>query len=525
MIRQSNITTHSSVKPFSSAITKHTVRMLTLLFFLSANISIAQKTDKPNVLIIYSDDVGYGDISCYGATKINTPNIDRIAKEGIQFTNAHATSSTCTPSRFGFLTGEYPWRKKGTGIAAGDAGSIIPEDQFTLADLFQQAGYQTAAIGKWHLGLGGATGPDWNGIIKPSPNDLGFQYSFIIPATPDRVPCVYVENHQVVNLDPNDPIEVNYKNQVGNDPTGLDHPELLTMKADTQHSGTIINGVSRIGYMKGGHKAYWNDEIMSDVLTDKAMQFISENKSHPFFLYFAIQDVHVPRVPNPRFKDKSGMGARGDALLELDDNTGKILHLLDSLQLTGNTIVVFSSDNGPVLNDGYEDGAVEMLNGHLPGGPYRGGKYSKFDAGTRVPTIIRWPGVIKPNKVSNALIGQNDFIASMAKLIKQPLPEKAAPDSKELLDVWLGNSQNGRTSLVEQGMTGLAIIQGDWKYIPPHPGMAIMKNKNMEMGNAKEPQLYNIKTDKGEKENLAAKYPEKVKELSQLLMDIQGTKQ
>jgi len=237
------------------------------------------------VVIIYADDVGIGDISCYGTSKVKTPNLDRLAKAGVQFTNAHATSSTCTPSRYALLTGEYPWRKKGTGIAAGDAGSIIDENQFTLADLFKNAGYHTAVVGKWHLGLGGANGPDWNGEIKPGPNELGFDYSFIIPATPDRVPCVYVENHTVVNLNSNEPIEVNYKTPVGNDPIGTEHPELLHVKADVQHSGTIINGVSRIGFMKGGHSAYWKDEVMSDVLTDKAIDFIKKIKAILFLIF------------------------------------------------------------------------------------------------------------------------------------------------------------------------------------------------------------------------------------------------
>jgi len=484
----------------------------------------AQKQTKPNVIIIYTDDLGYGDLSCYGATKVRTPNIDRIAKEGIMFTNAHATSSTCTPSRYAMLTGEYPWRKKGTGIAAGDAGSIIDDSQFTLAKLFQNAKYQTAVIGKWHLGLGGSNGPDWNGSIKPNPNQLGFKYSFIIPATPDRVPCVYVENDRVKNLDTTDPIEVNYKAPIGNDPIGTEHPELLVMKADKQHSGTIINGVSRIGYMKGGHKAYWNDETMSDDLTNKALQYITSNKNKSFFLYFAIQNIHVPRIPNPRFVGKSGMGPRGDALLELDNNTGKILRALDSLQLTQNTIVIFSSDNGPIINDGYEDSAQQMLNNHTPGGNFRGGKYSKYDAGTRVPTIVRWPSVIKPNSVSNALVGQNDFIASMASLLKQVLPTASAPDSENMLEVLLGKSQKGRNSFVEQGITGFAIIQDDWKYIPPSNGSPIMKDKNMESGNNTKPQLYNLKTDRGEKINVAEQYPEKVEALSKLLAEIQASK-
>ena len=493
------------------------------LIFSVCNNAYAQKSTQPNVVIIYCDDVGYGDISCYGAKKIQTPNIDKIAKEGLRFTNAHATSSTCTPSRFGLLTGQYPWRKKGTGIAAGNAGSIIPENQFTIGDLFQKAGYQTAAIGKWHLGLGGADGPDWNGSIHPNPNDLGFNYSFIIPATPDRVPCVYVENDHVVNLDPKDPIEVSYKQPIGTDPIGTEHPELLKMPADKQHSGTIINGVSRIGYMKGGHNAYWQDDIMSDEITNKAIQFINNNQKHPFFLYFAIQDVHVPRVPNERFRGKSGMGARGDALLELDENTGKILHVLDSLGLAKNTLLIFSSDNGPILNDGYADSAEALLHGHKPGGPYRGGKYSKFDAGTRVPTIVRWPGVIKPNTVSNALIGQNDFLASMADLLHEKIPTDAAPDSKDLLNVLLGKSQVGRSSLVEQGMTGLAIIQGNWKYIPPYNWAAIFKEKNMEMANAPYPQLYHISVDPYEKNNLASKYPDKVKALADLLNTIENS--
>jgi arylsulfatase A-like enzyme len=222
-------------------------------------------------------------------------------------------------------------------------------------------------------------------------------------------------------------------------------------------------------------------------------------------------------VPNPRYTGKSGMGPRGDALLELDDNTGKILRVLDSLKLSQNTIVIFSSDNGPVLDDGYQDQAAEMLNGHTPGGSMRGGKYSKFDAGTRLPTLIRWPGKIRPDKVSDALISQVDLIASFAKLTNQKLPANAAPDSQELLEVWLGKSPNGRTSLVEQGLGGLAIISGDWKYIAPSNGPGLMRDKNMETGNSKGPQLYNLKEDIGETKNLASVYPDKVLELSKLL--------
>ena len=490
--------------------------LVATLTFIAAKTN-AQSKQMPNVVIIYSDDVGYGDVSCDGATKIKTPNIDRIAHEGIRFTNAHASSSTCTPSRYALLTGAYPWRRKGTGIADGDAPSIINENQFTLGDVFQKAGYQTAVIGKWHLGLGGASGPNWNGKINPCPKDLGFNYSFIIPATPDRVPCVYVENNYVANLDPADPIEISYTKPILDLPTGKDHPELLKMKFSHEHDQTIINGISRIGYMKGGKSAWWKDELMGDEITKRAMNYIATNKDHPFFLYFAIQDVHVPRVPNPRYVGKSGMGPRGDALLELDDNTGKILKTLDSLKLTDNTIVIFSSDNGPILDDGYQDHAAELLNGHTPGGLMRGGKYSKYDAGTRLPTFIRWPKRIKANQVSDALVGQVDFLASFADLTKQTLPANAAPDSKDFLNVLLGKSDKGRTSLVEQGLFGLAIIKGDWKYIEPTNGPVLLKEKNMETGNSKGPQLYNLKEDIGETKNLASQYPEKVAELAKLL--------
>ena len=477
-----------------------------------------QQKNQPNVVIIYADDVGYGDISCNGASKIKTPNIDRIATQGLRFTNAYATSSTCTPSRYALLTGEYPWRKKGTGIAAGNAGAIINDNQLTIGNVFQRAGYRTAVIGKWHLGLGGKIGPDWNGEIQSTPNDLGFDYSFIIPATPDRVPCVYVENRRVANLDPKDPIQVSYDEPILTLPTGKDHPELLQMMYSHGHDQTIINKISRIGYMSGGRTALWNDALMGDEITSRSLDFIRKNQSHPFFLYFAIHDIHVPRVPNPRFNGKSGMGPRGDALLELDYNTGKILNVLDSLKLAKNTIVIFSSDNGPVLDDGYVDGAVEKLNGHTPAGVMRGGKYSKFDGGTHLPFLIRWPAMISANKVSDALISQIDLIASFSKLTHQTLPAGAAPDSQDMLNALLGKTRTGRNSVIIQGTSdSLAIIKENWKYIAPSNGTPLLKDKNIETGNNKKPQLYNLTNDKGEMKNLATDYPDKVKELSQLL--------
>jgi arylsulfatase A-like enzyme len=472
---------------------------------------------RPNVVLIYADDLGYGDISCYGATKVSTPNIDRIASRGMRFVNAHAPSATCTPSRYAMLTGEYAWRKKGTGVLPGDARLIIQPGRTTLPSMFKKAGYATGAVGKWHLGLGEGN-LDWNTEIKPGPLDIGFDYCFLLPATGDRVPCVYVENRRVVGADPNDPIEVSYEKQIGDEPTGKDHPELLKMHPSHGHNQTIVNGVSRIGYMKGGKAARWVDEEIADVITGKAVSFIEQHKEHPFFLYFATHDIHVPRMPHPRFAGKSGLGPRGDAILEFDWSAGEILKSLERMKLTGNTLVILTSDNGPVVDDGYKDRAVELLDGHKPSGPLRGGKYSAFDAGTRVPFIVHWPGKVKAGS-SDALVGQIDLVSSCASLTEQQLGTEDAPDSFDMLPALLGQSKTGRDHIVEHAGT-LGLIRGSWKYIEPSKGAAYNKNTNTETGNDPQPQLYDLAVDIGEKQNLAAQYPEKVSELSKLLEKI-----
>ncbi len=474
----------------------------------------AAAADPPNIVIIYADDLGYGDVSCYGATGLKTPNIDRIASQGLQFGNAHAPAATCTPSRYAMLTGEYAWRREGTGILPGNAPMIIQPGRTTLPSVLQQAGYATGVVGKWHLGLGDGN-QDWNGDIKPGPLEIGFDYCFLIPATGDRVPCVYMENHRVVGLDPQDPIQVSYGKPIGTEPTGKDHPELLKMHPSHGHDQTIVNGISRIGYMSGGKAARWVDEDMADVITNKAVFFIEKHRGRPFFLYFSTHDIHVPRVPHPRFAGKSGMGPRGDAILQFDWCAGEILKTLDRLNLTRNTLVILTSDNGPVVDDGYRDEAVEKLGGHTPSGPLRGGKYSAFDAGTRIPFLVRWPGRVKPGH-SDALVCQVDFLSSLAALTGQTLAAEDAPDSFNVLSALVGESQTGRDHLVEQAGT-LSLIQGPWKYIEPSSGARFNKYTNTELGNDPQPQLYNLAADIGEKQNLADQYPEKVKQLAALL--------
>lgn len=465
---------------------------------------------RPNIVLIYADDVGYGDLGCYGATAVKTPNLDRLAARGLRFTDAHSSSATCTPSRYSLMTGEYAWRRKGTGVLPGDARLIIEPGRYTLPAMLRKAGYRTGVVGKWHLGLGQGE-LDWNGEIKPGPLEVGFDTAFLLPATGDRVPCVYVKDHRVVGLDPQDPIRVDYAKPIPGVPTGAKNPELLKMRPSHGHDMSIVNGVSRIGYMSGGKSALWVDEDMADVLTQRAVGFMEEHQREPFFLFFATHDIHVPRLPNARFARQTSMGPRGDAIAELDWCVGQVLDKLDQLGLANNTLVMFSSDNGPVVDDGYQDEAVKKLGAHRVAGPWRGGKYSNFEGGTRVPWIVRWPGKIKPG-VSGAMVGQQDLLASLAKLAGQALPADAAPDSVDVLDALLGKTKQGRTHLVEHARA-LSYREGDWKMIEASDGPRMNPSTNTELGNAKTAQLFNVARDRGEQTDLAERYPERVRQL------------
>ena len=475
---------------------------------------------KPNLVIIYADDLGYGDVSSYGATGVSTPNIDAIAAKGLKLTDAHASAATCTPSRYSLLTGEHGFRSK-AAILPGDAPLLISPEQPTLPKLLKKAGYASAVIGKWHLGLGYGD-VDWNQPVKPGPLEIGFDYSFLLPATGDRVPTVYLENHDVVNLDSSDPLQVSYQHNIGDQPTGQSHPELLRVKADPQHSNTIVNGVSRIGSMAGGRSAYWVDEEFPDIFTAKAVDFMRKHKDQPFFLFHSMHDIHVPRLPNPRFKGASTMGPRGDAIAQLDWITGQIVKELETLGIADNTILIFTSDNGPVLDDGYEDLAVELLGEHKPAGPLRGGKYSAYEAGTRVPTIVYWPGTIAPAQ-SDALVSQLDIYATMADILGLPLAEGEAIDSLAQTQTWLGQTATGREWLALESVGTVSLRHKDWKYVRPFQSESLpawLHNKDIETGLQASQQLYNLTDDIAERHNLADTKPNKVTAMQQKLGEI-----
>jgi arylsulfatase A-like enzyme len=507
---------------------KNPSRLLRINAALLCSFSAVSAADRPNVVIIYGDDVGYADIGVNGSKMIPTPNIDALAAAGLNFTDGHCSAATCSPSRFSLLTGVHGFRH-GISILPPNAPLSIPTDILTLPKLFKKAGYTTAVVGKWHLGIGenGVT-TNWNGVVKPGPLEIGFDSSFLLPSTNDRVPCVYLDGHYVVGLEPKDPLHVGQEladvQKPGSTqyPDGLTDREAMTYYQSTHsHNNSVINGIGRIGYQSGGKSALWNDETMADEFVAKAKDYIAANKNKPFFLYFASQDIHVPRAPNPRFKGKSKLGFRGDAMVQFDWSTGEIIKELEKHGLTENTIVIFSSDNGPVYDDGYKDDTTvrksekESDRGHDGSGVWRGGKYQIYEGGTRVPFIIRWPSKIKPG-TSKAMVNQIDFIASFAKLLEIPLADNEAVDSRDTLPAFLGEDQKGLPYMIQEART-IALRTGDWKYIANTPLKQARKGK---LPTAQKAELYELGSDPSEQNNIIDDNPEKAASMAKLLEEL-----
>jgi arylsulfatase A len=469
--------------------------------------------DSPNIVFILADDMGYGDISSYGATKIQTPNIDRLAKEGILFTDGHCGASTCTPTRYGLLTGRNNWRTwlKYSALSTS-APMLIEEGRMTLASMLQEEGYTTSIVGKWHLGFGReegfeenrgdtppnywetrGSGPDWNGELKPGPMECGFDYSYVIPIANSFPPYVIVEGHYIAGL---------------------------------QKANPITNMVSKNnGLMEGGDEARWKDEELVDILTNKVVSQLEDfaKEDQPFFLYYSPHQPHIPHRPNERFKGSSQVGNYGDVIQELDWSVGEILNTLDNLGLTENTLVIFSSDNGA---GHYGDPRM----GHYPCGPLRGGKGDVTEGGHRIPLLARWPGKIEPNTRSQELVSLTDMMATFAAVIDKELPPNTGEDSYNVLPALLGKKlpDPDRPVVFSSGGTGaLSIRVGKWKFID---GQGDCGYK--EFGSGKphpEPkpgdppgQLYNLDEDMGETNNLYNKHPELVKMMKQKLEEIKN---
>jgi arylsulfatase A-like enzyme len=481
-----------SSQPLTSSTLAFAIAAATAVFANASEPSPA----KPNIIVILADDVGIGDAGCYGATKIKTPNIDRLAAEGQRFENSHASAAVCTPTRYSLLTGQYSWRRDAVGVnrgvANGNSPLLIPTDMKTAPGLLQQAGYRTAAIGKWHLGFG-TTKPDYNGELRPGPLEIGFDEYFGIPATNDRIPTVFVRDHRVVDLDPADPIQVSYD------------------KAEAEREGlsSWAAGRQRIGWGKGGKSAWWNDADIAETHTAEAIKFIERNKDKRFFLYFAPHDVHAPKIPQTRFAGVSGLGERLDMLLGLDDAIGQILRTLDRLGLAKDTLVIYSSDNGAYVND---------EQGHRPTGPFRGIKSTSWEGGTRVPFIVRWPARIQPGVLED-LVSTIDIPATIVAAAEINPPENSLPDSVNLLPAMLGEMDAPkRDNLILQCGSGhLSLRSGPWKFIPDLALADGWKSVKKDPSAPARPGLFNLSQDPGETKNLVKEFPAEAERMADLL--------
>jgi arylsulfatase A len=500
------------------------MRKQTLLFLLITLFGFAQ--DKPNIVVIFADDLGYGDTGVYGATKIRTPHIDQLAREGRRFTDAHTASAVCTPSRYSLLTGEYAFRGEHWSPVFLKVGLIVDENKKTVADIMKDSGYATACIGKWHLGFGEDT-PNWNGDLKPGPLELGFDYYFGMPVVNSHPPFVYVENHRVVGLDANDPFV---------------YGQLAKTK--------VIEEKRKLDDIGGAEKAHdlYDDYQVGTTLAGKAVNWIKAHKDDPFFLYLPTTNIHHPFTPHPQFQGTSEAGRYGDFVHELDWIVGEVTRTLAEEGLADNTLIIFTSDNGGMINLG---GQEAWRRGHEQNGDLLGFKFDAWEGGHRVPFIARWPGKIPANSVSHQLISTIDLMATLAALTGRELKTGEAPDSLNILPALTGDTaQAVRDHLVLAPLrkTHLSLRSGDWVYISGPAGggfrapkvgdrgfggypalhFAGQENSNMVNGvrkpNAPEEQLYNLTSDPYQTTNVVRDQPAKAQFMREQLAAIQAAK-
>ena len=482
---------------------------LTALLFTLLPLNFCLSAAPPNVVVIFADDLGYGDTSVYGSTKVRTPNIDKLASQGRRFTDGHAASAVCTPSRYCLITGEYAFRVNNFGPVFLKVGLIVDPDKKTVGDVMKDAGYATACIGKWHLGFGEET-PNWNGALKPGPLELGFDYYFGMPVVNSHPPFVYVENHHVVGLDPADPFV-------------YDTPAKTTPFLEKM-------GIDQIGGADAAHALY-DDTYVGTTLANKAVSWIKEHKDEPFFLYFPTTNIHHPFTPHPQFQGTSEAGRYGDFIHELDWMVGEVMNVLDEENLADNTLVIFTADNGGMINLG---GQNAWKLGHNQNGDLLGFKFDAWEGGHRVPFIARWPGKIPAGSVSNQLVSNVDLLATLAALTDYELKDGEGPDSFNILPALTETpSKQVRDHLVLAAFrkTHLSLRAGDWMYIPNQAGGGFSSpelgthgfggfpaihfagevNSDTENGKVKpdapKEQLYNLRSDPRQSQNIIRQNP------------------
>jgi arylsulfatase A-like enzyme len=505
-------------------ITRSLLIACVLLLADAFSVDLLRANSPPNIVLIFVDDLGYGDLGCYGATKVKTPNIDRLAREGRRFTDAHSASSVCTPSRYALLTGEYPFRKNLWGPVMNPSPLVVDPQTTTIASLLRRQGYATACFGKWHLGFGSQKNPDWNVDLKPGPLELGFDHFFGIPVVNSHPPFVFVEDHRVVGLDPADPLVYG-----GKPPTQIFPAKMM--------SPAISGG-------KAAHLLY-RDEELGDTLTEKAIDWIRAQRESPFFLYFATPQIHHPFTPHPRFRGTSECGLYGDFIHELDWMVGEVMKTLDELKLREKTLVILTSDNGGMLNEG---GQEAWKAGHRLNGNMFGFKFDAWEGGHRVPFIARWPGQIEAGSESSQLICHIDMLATFAALSGASLLEQDGPDSFNILPAMLtqpGVPIRDHVVLAPNRKENLAIRQANWLYIGAQGGGGFngkepgdhslggpaalrftgQTHSDIENGKLKpgvpKAQLYNLANDAGQTRNVIREHPDIADKLKRLLNECQ----
>jgi len=513
------------------------IGLVTLL--ISCGRNQPENSTLPNVLLIYTDDVGYGDLGCFGATKVQTPNIDRLAEQGRLFTDAHSPSAVCTPSRYGLLAGRYGWRENIWGPLPYDRPMLIDTTIMTLPRLFKQFGYSTAIIGKWHLGFGSEGLTDWNKELKPGPLDIGFDYYYGVPLVNSHAPFVFVENRYVDGLDPDDPFILRQENDAAPVDERLPRSPVQVFPEK--------GGLERWSGADRAHKLY-RDEMVGTTLTEKATGWIEKHvkdrKQDPFFLYFATTNIHHPFTPHPRFKGTSQAGRYGDFIHELVWMVGELLSCIEEMGIANNTIVIFTSDNGGMLNEGGKDA---WKAGHRINGELLGFKFGAWEGGHRVPLIVRWPGRVAPGTRSGQLIGQIDLFGTFSAILGYTRKEGEGPDSYNMLPALTGDPQEqirDHLVLAPALRENLALRAGKWVYIGAQgsggfggtyggPGaLAWSKETNSDVtpdGKIKEDapmqQLYNLQEDISQAENVIRENPQVAEKLRLELERIRNVEQ